>query len=261
MPVDLRSARDAVARQLKTDIRMVFQDPTGSLNPRMRVRDIIGEVLQVNGVAKPEIEVRVQKLLARVGLSPDYAERYPHAFSGGQRQRIAIARALASNPQLVIADEAVSALDVSVQTQIINMMRELQDELGLTYLFVSHDLGVVANISDRVAVMYAGRIVEIGPTNAIFRSPRHPYTEALLAAIPGRHQRGGAGRIRLEGHVPDPAYPQPGCAFADRCRYARQACCEAPPPMVGTQEHGVACIRADELTLRAVHQERALESA
>ncbi|GAB5428067.1 MAG: dipeptide ABC transporter ATP-binding protein [Devosia indica] len=261
MPVDLRSARGAVARQLKTDIRMVFQDPTGSLNPRMRVRDIIGEVLQVNGVAKPEIEVRVQKLLARVGLSPDYAERYPHAFSGGQRQRIAIARALASNPQLVIADEAVSALDVSVQTQIINMMRELQAELGLTYLFVSHDLGVVANISDRVAVMYAGRIVEIGPTNAIFRSPRHPYTEALLAAIPGRHQRGGAGRIRLEGHVPDPAHPQPGCAFADRCRYAQHACREVPPPMAGTQEHGFACIRADELTLRAVHQERALESA
>ena len=260
-PVDLCSARGSVARRLKTDIRMVFQDPTGSLNPRMRVRDIIGEVLQVNGVGKAEIETRVPDLLARVGLSPDYAQRYPHAFSGGQRQRIAIARALASNPQLVIADEAVSALDVSVQTQIINMMRDLQAELGLTYLFVSHDLGVVANISDRVAVMYAGRIVEMGSTEAIFRSPRHPYTEALLAAIPGRHQRGGAGRIRLEGHVPDPTHPQPGCAFADRCRYAQLRCRETPPPMIGTPGHGYACIRADELSLRPVHEERALESA
>jgi peptide/nickel transport system ATP-binding protein len=189
-PIDLLAARGSAARRLRTDIRMVFQDPTGSLNPRMRVRDIIGEVLQVNGgYSAAEIEAKVQSLLAKVGLSPDYAERYPHAFSGGQRQRIAIARALASDPRLVIADEAVSALDVSVQTQIINMMKGLQAELGLTYLFVSHDLGVIANISDRVAVMQAGRIVEIGPTEEIFRNPRHEYTRTLLAAIPGRGVR------------------------------------------------------------------------
>jgi len=254
--VDLRGARGAAGRKLKTDIRMVFQDPTGSLNPRLRVRDIIGEVLQVNGVGRQEVEARVQDLLARVGLSPDYAGRYPHAFSGGQRQRIAIARALASNPQLVIADEAVSALDVSVQTQIINMMRELQAELGLTYLFVSHDLGVVANISDRVAVMYAGRIVELGPTEAIFMRPRHPYTEALLAAIPGRHQRGGGSRIRLEGHVPDPSRPQAGCAFAERCRYVRAECREGVPELGGEGGHIHACFRANELELRAVYRER-----
>jgi peptide/nickel transport system ATP-binding protein len=188
--IDLLSAKGATAKRLRTDIRMVFQDPTGSLNPRMRVRDIIGEVLQVNGgYGAAEIEGKVQALLEKVGLSPDYAERYPHAFSGGQRQRIAIARALASDPRLVIADEAVSALDVSVQTQIINMMKGLQAELGLTYLFVSHDLGVIANISDRVAVMQAGRIVEIGRTEDIFRNPQHDYTKTLLAAIPGRGVR------------------------------------------------------------------------
>ncbi|MHA6691946.1 ABC transporter ATP-binding protein [Devosia sp. A449] len=252
-PVDLRTARGAEAKRLRTDIRMIFQDPTGSLNPRMRVRDIIGEVLQVNGRhSAAEIEARVQLLLKQVGLSPDYAERYPHAFSGGQRQRIAIARALASEPRLVIADEAVSALDVSVQTQIINMMKALQAEMGLTYLFVSHDLGVIANISDRVAVMYAGRIVEIGTTEAIFRKPRHPYTEALLAAIPGQGAEKSAGRVRLGGHVPDPSQQLTGCAFADRCQYAQPACRQIEPPLAGAADHRYACIRADELQLRTV---------
>ena len=252
-PVDLLTARGAEAKRLRTDIRMIFQDPTGSLNPRMRVRDIIGEVLQVNSrYSAAEIEARVQTLLSRVGLSPDYAERYPHAFSGGQRQRIAIARALASDPRLVIADEAVSALDVSVQTQIINMMKSLQAEMGLTYLFVSHDLGVIANISDRVAVMYAGRIVEIGTTDAIFRNPRHPYTEALLAAIPGRGMGKSTDRIRLGGHVPDPSQQVAGCAFADRCQYARPACRAVMPPLDGAPDHRFACIRADELRLRTV---------
>lgn len=255
---DLRTARGAEARGLRTDIRMIFQDPTGSLNPRMRVRDIIGEVLQVNGGhSAAEIESRVQVLLEKVGLSPDYAERYPHAFSGGQRQRIAIARALASDPKLVIADEAVSALDVSVQTQIINMMKTLQAEMGLTYLFVSHDLGVIANISDRVAVMYAGRIVELGTTEAIFRNPRHPYTEALLAAIPGRGQRRSGARIRLAGHVPDGSAPLEGCAFADRCRYAIGACRTTLPPLKGEKTHLDACLRSDEVQLRpAVAQEQ-----
>jgi len=252
-PVDLLTARGAEARRLRTDIRMIFQDPTGSLNPRMRVRDIIGEVLQVNSkYSAAEIEAKVQSLLSRVGLSPDYAERYPHAFSGGQRQRIAIARALASDPRLVIADEAVSALDVSVQTQIINMMKQLQAEMGLTYLFVSHDLGVIANISDRVAVMYAGRIVEIGTTEAIFRNPRHPYTEALLAAIPGRGVGKSTDRIRLSGHVPDPSQQVAGCAFADRCQYAKPACRAVMPPLDGAPDHRFACIRANELNLRTV---------
>ena len=252
-PVDLLTAHGAEARRLRTDIRMIFQDPTGSLNPRMRVRDIIGEVLQVNGRhSASEVEARVQSLLSKVGLSPDYAERYPHAFSGGQRQRIAIARALASNPRLVIADEAVSALDVSVQTQIINMMKALQAEMGLTYLFVSHDLGVIANISDRVAVMYAGRIVELGTTDAIFRNPRHPYTEALLAAIPGRGVAKASDRIRLSGHVPDPSQQVTGCPFADRCPYVLPACRSVLPPLEGTPDHRFACIRADELQLRTV---------
>ena len=259
--IDVRTARGAQAKRLRTDIRMVFQDPTGSLNPRMRVRDIIGEVLQVNGShSAAEIERKVQALLSRVGLSPDYAERYPHAFSGGQRQRIAIARALASDPRLVIADEAVSALDVSVQTQIINMMRELQAELGLTYIFVSHDLGVIANISDRVAVMYAGRIVELGETETIFRHPRHPYTEALLAAIPGRGARKQGQRIRLAGHVPDPARPQQGCAFADRCRYVTDACRVTQPELRGG-DHLDACLRSDELDLRPVVPNEALVPA
>ena len=260
--VDVRAAKGAEAKQLRTDIRMVFQDPTGSLNPRMRVRDIIGEVLQVNGKhSAAEIEDKVQTLLARVGLSPDYAERYPHAFSGGQRQRIAIARALASDPKLVIADEAVSALDVSVQTQIINMMKALQAELGLTYVFVSHDLGVIANISDRVAVMYAGRIVELGETDQIFRNPRHPYTEALLAAIPGRGARKTGARIRLTGHVPDAAKPLAGCAFAERCRYAVDACRVNVPELRGEGEHLDACLRSEELHLRSVTQAETLVSA
>jgi peptide/nickel transport system ATP-binding protein len=256
-PIVVQTARGAEARRLRTDIRMIFQDPTGSLNPRLRVRDIIGEVLQVNGGHSPgEIEARVQLLLSRVGLSPDYAARYPHAFSGGQRQRIAIARALASDPRLVIADEAVSALDVSVQTQIINMMKDLQAELGLTYLFVSHDLGVIANISDRVAVMYAGRIVELGTTEAIFRNPRHPYTEALLEAIPGRGLGKRPGRVRLVGHVPDPTQGEGGCSFAGRCPYAKPPCTQIAPPLGGEPDHRDACIRSAELSLRPVSSSR-----
>jgi peptide/nickel transport system ATP-binding protein len=259
--IDVRAARGESAKKLRTDIRMVFQDPTGSLNPRMRVRDIIGEVLQVNGHhSSAEIEDKVQNLLSRVGLSPDYAERYPHAFSGGQRQRIAIARALASDPKLVIADEAVSALDVSVQTQIINMMKALQAEMGLTYIFVSHDLGVIANISDRVAVMYAGRIVELGETDQIFRNPRHPYTEALLAAIPGRGARKTGPRIRLTGHVPDTAKPLQGCAFADRCRYVTDACRVTVPELRGAG-HLDACLRSDELALNSVVRKEVVEPA
>jgi len=244
-PVDVLAARGAEAKALRTDIRMVFQDPTGSLNPRLRVRDIIGEVLDIEGrLSRHEISERVETLLDQVGLSRAYADRYPHAFSGGQRQRIAIARALASEPKLVIADEAVSALDVSVQSQIITLLQSLQKNLGLTYLFVSHDLGVVANISDRVAVMYAGRIVEIGETEAIFRRPAHPYTEALLAAIPGRGQR--ARPAVMDGNVA----PQ-GCPFAPRCPYAIAACRQDRPELQAAPGgQSVACIRAEELHLQ-----------
>ncbi|GGA40512.1 ABC transporter ATP-binding protein [Pelagibacterium lentulum] len=249
-PIDIHTAKGAIARTLRRDMRMVFQDPTGSLNPRMRVRDIIGEVLEVNTtMSRAEIYTRVEALLGEVGLSPDYATRYPHAFSGGQRQRIAIARALASNPRLVIADEAVSALDVSVQTQIINLMKRLQENLGLTYLFVSHDLGVIANVSDRVAVMYAGRIVEMGATEAIFHTPCHPYTEALLAAIPGKGRRMNPS-LRIEGHAPSGGATERGCAFAVRCRYASTQCRSSVPVLRPTGSgQVVACHRADDLSL------------
>jgi len=230
---------------------MVFQDPTASLNPRFTVRDIIGEVLEVNtSLRRRAIDVRVEELLVQVGLSPDYASRYPHAFSGGQRQRIAIARALASSPQLVVADEAVSALDVSVQTQIINLLRDLQRTLGLTYLFISHDLSVVANISDRVAVMYAGRIVEMGDADAIFRAPRHPYTEALLAAVPGQSHRPSETSSRAEGPVPSLTAAEIGCSFAARCPYSQDRCYrERPSLSAHNAPQTVACHRADELKL------------
>ncbi|WMT88618.1 ABC transporter ATP-binding protein [Pelagibacterium sp. 26DY04] len=249
-PVDVLSARGGVAKALRSDMRMVFQDPSGSLNPRLRVRDIIGEVLEVNtSLSRGQIDARVKELLGEVGLSADYAGRYPHAFSGGQRQRVAIARALASDPRLVIADEAVSALDVSVQTQIINLMKRLQRQHGLTYLFVSHDLGVIANISDRVAVMYAGRIVEIGRTEDIFYRPQHPYTEALLAAIPGRSRRGVADK-RIEGHAPADGASEQGCAFASRCPYAQPACRASVPALAqSVPGQNVACHRAAELDL------------
>ena len=251
-PIDVLSARGAIAGKMRNDIRMVFQDPTGSLNPRLRVRDIIAEVLEVNTkMTGAEMDAKVEALLLEVGLSPDYAGRYPHAFSGGQRQRVAIARALASDPQLVIADEAVSALDVSVQTQIINLMKRLQRQHGLTYLFVSHDLGVIANISDRVAVMYAGRIVEIGRTAQIFQAPRHPYTEALLAAIPGKARRGLATATgRIDGHAPSGGASETGCAFANRCPYAVALCRSAVPKLEGRgPDQPVACHRAGELAL------------
>ena len=250
-PIEVAKADRAQKRRLRTELRMVFQDPTASLNPRFTVRDIIGEVLEVNtSLRRRAIDVRVEELLMQVGLSPDYASRYPHAFSGGQRQRIAIARALASSPQLVVADEAVSALDVSVQTQIINLLRDLQRTLGLTYLFISHDLSVVANISDRVAVMYAGRIVEMGDADAIFRAPRHPYTEALLAAVPGQSHRPSETSSRAEGPVPSLTAAEIGCSFAARCPYSQDRCYrERPSLSAHNAPQTVACHRADELKL------------
>ncbi len=248
--IDPANAKGAQRRQLRTDVRMVFQDPTASLNPRLSVRDIIGEVLEINGtMRRAEIDQRVEELLAQVGLDADYAGRYPHAFSGGQRQRVAIARALAPRPRLVIADEAVSALDVSVQTQIINLMKELQRQYGLTYLFISHDLSVIANISDRVAVMYAGRMVEMGETSAIFLRPQHPYTETLLAAVPGRNRRRTAPRPGVDVPIEGPV-ERVGCSFAGRCPYVQERCRrERPELAIQAGPQSVACHRARELSL------------
>jgi len=249
--IDVEKADRRQKRRLRTDMRMVFQDPSASLNPRHTVRDIIGEVLEINArMPRRAIDARVEELLVQVGLDPGYAGRYPHAFSGGQRQRIAIARALASTPKLVIADEAVSALDVSVQTQIVNLLKDLQARFGLTYLFISHDLSVVANISDRVAVMYAGRIVEMGETEAIFLRPRHPYTEALLAAVPGQARLETSAPRRVEGQAPRLDATAVGCSFADRCPYAEDRCRRERPELrasAGGQQ--VACHRAEELRL------------
>ena len=216
-------ARDALKRA-RRNIQLIFQDPFSSLNPRQRVRDIIEEPLLVNKVAKgKELEERVSTLMNAVGLRPEYMIRYPHAFSGGQRQRIGVARALALNPKLIVCDEPVSALDVSIQAQILNLLKDLQDEFGLTYLFISHDLGVVQHICDRVAVMYVGRLVEIAPTTILFKQPRHPHTEALLGVSPKPHPRDrGKNRI-LAGEVPDPSQTAEGCYFQPRCAYRQDS--------------------------------------
>ena len=209
--VDLTRLEQEELKKARRNIQMIFQDPFSSLNPRQRVRDIIGEPLYVNSVAKGKaLEARVSELMAAVGLRPEYMIRYPHAFSGGQRQRIGVARALALNPKLIICDEPVSALDVSIQAQILNLLKDLQDQYGLTYLFISHDLGVVQHISDRVAVMYLGRLVEIAPTRELFKRPQHPYTEALLSASPKPHPK-YRGRTRIiTSEVPDPSYQATG---------------------------------------------------
>ena len=253
---NLSEVEDRKLKPYHREIRMIFQDPYASLNPRLPVLEIIGEVLKVNGIAKgKELERIVAEVLEKVGLSPEYLHRYPHAFSGGQRQRIGVARALAPNPRLIVADEPVSALDVSVQAQILNLLKALQAEFALTYLFISHDLGVVAHISDRVAVMYVGKIVELAPTATLFAEPQHPYTEALLSAVlpPDPTQRQSGTRIHLEGNVADPANPPPGCACHPRCRYAQARCQAETPPLRQTGAgHLVACHFAEELALRGV---------
>ena len=252
--VDLAALNEAALGPFRRDIRLIFQDPQASLNPRLPVHDIIGEVLTVNGIATGrEVTERVADLMRKVGLRPETMHRYPHAFSGGERQRIGIARALAPGPKLVIADEAVSALDVSVQAQTINLLKDLQDEFGLTYIFVSHDLSVVRHICNRVAVMYVGHVVEVAPVDHLFEQPRHPYTEALLSAapLPDPDLRGRTARIRLPGEVADPADPPPGCPFHPRCRFATDVCRTERPPLrrTGASGHEVACHHADTLTL------------
>ena len=231
-------------KQYRQYMQIVFQDPFSALDSRMRVGKIIEEPLIINKVyqTKEERMARVAELMEQVGLDPSYVDRFPHEFSGGQRQRIVIARALATNPELLFCDEAVSALDVSVRAQILNLLDELQEKLGLTYMFVSHDLSVIEHICDRVAIMYLGKIVEIGTKQEIFQNPQHPYTRALLSAIPRVGQKKREGRIILEGDIPSPVNPPSGCRFHTRCPYATEHCKTDIPELISVnEEHRVAC--------------------
>ncbi len=252
--VDLAALPKSELKTYRRQLRMIFQDPYASLNPRMNVLNIVGQPLRIHGIARgKELEERVASLLKRVGLQPEYMRRYPHAFSGGQRQRIGIARALALEPRLVVCDEPVSALDVSVQAQILNLMQDLQAEFNLTYIFISHDLSVVEYIANRVAVMYVGKLVEVAPTDALFAAPGHPYTEALLSAVPKPDPRLRSKRIVLEGDVADPANPPSGCYFHPRCRYAQDRCQQETPALREiAPAHAVACHFAETLSLQSV---------
>jgi peptide/nickel transport system ATP-binding protein len=252
--VDVGRLGRAELRALRREMQMIFQDPFASLNPRMTLLDLVGEPLLVHGVkSRKEREEHVAELLRRVGLRPEYMRRFPHAFSGGERQRIGIARALALRPRLVVADEPVSALDVSVQAQILNLLQDLQVEFRLTYLFVAHDLSVVRHISDRVAVMYVGRMVELAETEEIFTAPKHPYTAALLSAVSEPDPRIRTRRIILEGEVANPASPPEGCYFHPRCPHAIDRCrSETPAWQEISPAHFVACHRARELELAGV---------
>jgi oligopeptide transport system ATP-binding protein len=238
-----RMDHDAL-RALRRDMQIIFQDPYASLNPRLTVGAIVGEALQIHGLARSRkaMEERVMELLETVGLQADHLGRFPHEFSGGQRQRIGIARALAVEPKLVICDEPVSALDVSIQAQVINLLEDLQDKFGLTYLFIAHDLSVVEHISDRVAVMYLGRVVEIAPSRALYDTPLHPYTEALLSAVPIPDPTVKRKRIMLQGDVPNPIRPPSGCHFHTRCPIAKPDCSQRDPELLEKRPgHWVAC--------------------
>ncbi len=251
--VDVANLKRSELKPLRRHMQMIFQDPYASLNPRMTVLEIIAEPMLVNGVGRAERRERVRQLMAQVGLRPEHMVRYPHAFSGGQRQRIGIARALALNPRFIVADEPVSALDVSVQAQVINLLQKLQVDLGLTYLFVAHDLSVVRHISDRVAVMYLGKIVELCDVDPLFELPLHPYTEALLAAVPVPDPKRKSTRIVLGGEVGDPSKPPPGCSFHPRCMYCKDRCkAETPALREITPGRWAACHFADSLKLRGM---------
>ena len=254
--IDVARLSGSDLRALRRDMQMIFQDPFASLNSRMTLHDLVAEPLLVNGIGnRSERTERVASLLQQVGLRPEYMRRFPHAFSGGQRQRIVIARALALNPRLIVADEPVSALDVSVQAQVLNLLLELQQELGLTYLFVAHDLSVVKHICDRVAVMYVGKIVETAPTEQLFYAPKHPYTAAMMNAIPIPDPRTSRSATILEGDVPSPANPPSGCYFHPRCPHAVEQCRqEAPALQEVAADHFVSCHRYAELQLRGVDQ-------
>lgn len=238
----------------RRDIQMIFQDPYSSLSPRRTILDTISEPLRANKISSgKDLEERVIYLMKVVGLETQYLRRFPHAFSGGQRQRIGIARALATNPRLIVADEPVSALDVSIQAQILNLLKDLQGEFGLSYLFIAHDLSVVRYISNRVGVMYVGRLVETALTSELFAHPKHPYTEALLSAVPKAEPDEVRQRIILEGEIPNPANPPMGCYFHPRCRYVQEVCRVDPPPLDEiSPEHFAACHFSRELNLRGV---------
>ena len=253
--IEIRTAAPNQLKDIRQGIQLIFQDPYSSLNPRMTVGELIAEPLLVHGLASgSELKERVCGLLKAVGLSADHMRRYPHEFSGGQRQRIGIARALALRPQLVVADEPVSALDVSIQAQVINLLEDLQQEFGLTYLFIAHDLSMVKYISNRVAVMYLGKIVELAETEKLFLNPKHPYTEALLSAVPVPNPHYKVKRIRLTGEVPSPINPPSGCAFHPRCAYVQDRCKSLSPPYRALGgEHYVACHLSDSLVLQPVN--------
>lgn len=251
--VDIAQVEGEALASVRRNAQIILQDPYGSLNPRMTVLDIVGEPLLINGIKGQTREERVAELLSLVGLRPEYMSRYPHAFSGGQRQRIGIARALALQPCLVICDEPVSALDVSIQAQILNLLEELQAQFGLAYLFVAHQLNVVSQICDQVAVMYVGKVVESAPTRQLYARPRHPYTEALLSSVPRPDPRRQDEEVVLEGEVADPANPPSGCLFHPRCQYAIDRCREEEPELQMIADgHAVRCHLAHELDLMGV---------
>lgn len=252
--VDLAGITQRQMKPLRREMRMIFQDPFSSLNPRLTVKDIISEPLEIHGIARgKEAERRVAELMESVGLNPALMRRYPHEFSGGQRQRIGLARTLSLNPRLIVADEPVSALDVSVQAQVLNLLQELQTRLGLTLIFIAHDLSVVEHISDRIAVMYVGKIVEMAETSELLQQPLHPYTEALLSAIPPADPDIQIERIQLKGEVPSPANPPSGCIFHPRCRYAQPECATNEPVLTEVEPgHFVSCHFANELHLKGI---------
>jgi len=252
--VDLALLDRAALRPLRPQMQMIFQDPYSSLSPRMNLFEIVGEPLLVNGLRNRKQRTdQVAELLELVGMRPEYMQRFPHAFSGGQRQRIGIARALSVHPRLVVADEPVSALDVSVQAQILNLLLDLQQRLNLTYIFVAHNLGVVKHICDRVAVMYVGKLVEMAGAGELFHGPRHPYTAALMAAVPVADPRVPSGDTELKGEVPSPANPPPGCYFHPRCAYAEAICRTQPPDFREVSPgHFVACHRAEDIKLPGI---------
>lgn len=254
--VDLAALKPDEVRPYRKDIRMVFQDPYSSLNPRMTVLELISEVLKVNKLESSDtIQTRVGALLEKVGMRPEYMQRYPHAFSGGERQRIVVARALITNPRIIVCDEAVSALDVSIRAQILNLLESLQKEFNLTYLFISHDLSVIRHICNRIVVMYVGKVVEVSDALEIYTGPRHPYTEALLSSVPLADPNGREGRqrIHLEGEIADPSNPPSGCYFHPRCQYAKERCkTDAPELRDLGGNHFVACHFAEDLKLAAV---------
>ena len=252
--VDIARISQREMKPLRREMRMIFQDPFSSLNPRLTVKDIIAEPLVIHGIARgKEAEERVAALMRAVGLDPAYMRRYPHEFSGGQRQRIGLARALCLNPRLIIADEPVSALDVSVQAQVLNLLQELQACMGLSLIFVAHDLSVVEHISDRIAVMYVGKIVEMAETDDLLHHPRHPYTEVLLSAVPLPDPHVRVQRVSLAGEVPSPANPPSGCAFHPRCRFAQPVCSQQEPVAAECGEgHYVSCHLARDLSLKGI---------